>query len=350
MKIIHFAPFAPNGCGLYEAARDMYVADQRSGHEVHFIDTGTIVNDVHTPGTPGKEDARGGTTLTTVDPSEALNANLLIAHTGVPDPWIAPNQAPILWILHGRPAACFKPEQFNKGASYTLMRNLAQWPRVKKLISFWPYHTKFWKPIIPDSKLYTLSAPPIDEARFSSIGPTHDYTIMGGKYNIMLAESWREDVDIYEIAHGVIELAKQRNDVKFHFYAMETPLRCWEFILQELRSLNALGEVWARRPNMEEVYRAADILLSPQRIATRTVGEAVSCGTPVVAMSGCVGASETMKPSEPESVANALNRLIYRLKTNPDLVNQEVTNLSQQFKLDRYSYYMNDLYKQVTTT
>ena len=241
MRIVHFAPFAPNACGLFEAARDMAIADMLAGHEVHIVDVGYTVNGTWKAGEIGKMDSRGGTYITSSDPQIALSADVLIAHTGVPDNWIVGCQAPIVWILHGRPAACFRPEQFGREKSYSLLAMVAKWPRVKKMVTFWPYHVKFWEPIDPHHKVVCFDAPPIDGARFCESGPRHNFGELGGNWNILIADSWREDVDIYELSQGIIDGAKRLKGVKFHFCSMEEPLGPWEYVLTQLRSLGALG-------------------------------------------------------------------------------------------------------------
>jgi len=348
MKIVHFAPFAPCGCGLYEAARDMVIADRLAGHEAELVDTGPTVNGVHGEGKPGQVDARGGTEVRTAEPGIAYSADLFVAHAGYLDQWIVQTQAPVIWILHGRPAACFRPEQFGSGNSYSCLASIARWPRVRKMVTFWPHHVPYWSPIIPPEKLVCLPAPPVDGKRFSPEGPTHDFGAMGSTWNIAVAESWREDVDIYEISHGALELARQMAGVKFHFYSMENPLRCWEHLLSEFRRLGALGEVWARRPNIEEIYRAADIVLSPQRIATRVVAEALCCGTPVVAATGCQVATATAPQDEPEQVAFAIKELILQLHADAGEVKAKVRAAAEAFSLSRYSSAMNALYERIT--
>lgn len=349
MKIVHFAPFAPNACGLYEAARDMVVADIVSGHDTHLIDVGTTYNGTFTEGVPGKIDDRGGTKIVSASPVEAMTADVIVAHSGVPDNWIVGCQTPIVWILHGRPGACFRPEQFGNGHSYTLISNLAKWPRVKAMVSFWDCHMKFWHPIIPIEKLELIPAPPVDSKRFSETGTTHDYTAMGGPVNIMLADSWREDVDLYEVANGALEFARYNSGVKFHFYGMENPLRCWEFLIEEFRRFNALGEVWARRPNLEEVYRAADIVLSPNKTATRITAEALSCGTPVIAARGCDLATWTMEPDDPESVASAIVGALNELSVDGAKVRERVSEAQKKISLSEYSRHMNEIYKKVVS-
>jgi hypothetical protein len=347
MKIVHFVPFAPNACGLYEAARDMIIADFLSGHEVHLVDTGTVFNDVYTPGYPGKEDIRGGSFIVTSDPAIVNTADIIIAHSGVPDNWLSPCQAPIIWVLHGRPAACFRPEQFKKGHSYTLMANLAQWPRVKKMLSFWPHHTKYWEPIVPKDKLVCLPAPPIDNKRFSPEGPVYDYGEFKGKWNILLCDSWREDIDIYEIVHGAIEAGKIIEGIKFHFCSVEVPLGPWELIFNKMRQMNILGEVSGRMINMEERYRASDIILTPHHIAVRTIGEALTIGKPVIAAKGCNFTPYTAIPDEPIDIANTICSLIKDLTDNKKFVTDRVLEISKSFSLEKYSERMNRVYDQI---
>lgn len=348
MRIVHFAPFAPSACGLYEAARDMIVADRRAGHDAQLVDVGpTLIDGTHTDGKPGQIDKRGGTEIRTAEQSVAFYADIIVAHSGIPDNWIVQCQAPIIWILHGRPGACFRPEQFGRGNSYSLMATLTTWPRVKKMVTFWPYHIPFWKPTIPSDKLICFPVPPIDENRFSAGGDTHDFGELGGKFNVMIADSWREDVDIYEITAGAIEFAKTNKDVKFHFYGVQTPLRCWEYLFAELRKTGALGEVWGQRPNIEEIYRSADVLLSPHRIITRTIGEALSCGMPVITAGGCECATYTANPSEPDSIKQALILAYYDKMDNIKDVKKQISETAKEFSLKKYSERMNALYDEI---
>lgn len=336
MKIAHYGPFAPNACGLYEAAKDMYTADKLAGHEVYFVDTGITVNGErkNTPGLAGSVDKRGATELVTVTPEEALSADIIIAHSGIPDNWIVGSQSPIIWVLHGRPAACFRPEQVGHMNSYTLVSKLARWPRVRTMLSFWPYHTSFWKAIIPEDKLKCLPAPPIDGVRFNPNGKKHEFKI-SGDYNIIFADTQREDINIFEPIHGALEFVKSSTkSVVFHFYGMPVDLGPWEVILLELKKQNALGDVWHRKTEMEDVLRAADLLISPHRITTRIIGEALSCGTPVIA-NGCEFATWNCNTMEPSNVAATIEKAIADI---------EAPVSSDVFALSNYSKSMESIY------
>jgi len=342
MKIAHYAPFAPNACGLYEAAKDMYTADKIAGLEVCFVDTGITINGErkNNPGEAGKVDRRGQVELTSITPEQALSADVIIAHTGIPDNWIVGSQSPIIWILHGRPAACFKPEVMGNGSSYTLLSKLASWSRVKTMLTFWPYHTQYWEETIPKEKLMCFPAPPIDSSRFSPNGKKHEFKLKG-KHNVVFADTQREDVDIFEYLHGAIKFAKHNKDVVFHFYGMPNPLGPWELLLLQLKKLNALGDVWARKTEMEEVLRAADLLISPHRITTRIIAEALCCGTPVIA-NGCEFA--TWNCDEVESLPDVIEGALYGISNNLENIQSDCISTATNFSLTKYNNQMEKVY------
>jgi len=308
VRIVHFAPFAPHACGLYEAARDMVVADILAGNDSHLVDVGCTSGQqlVTEQGRTGLVDARGGSRITSAAPEMAQRADVLVCHTGVPDPWIATCQAPIVWVLHGRPAACFRPEQFGGSQSYSLMARVAAWPRVKACLSFWEEHEPFWAPIVPRHKLVFFPAPPVDTQRFSPDGPAVEFSQNG--LNVLVADTWREDVDVYEIVHGVMAAAGRIRGLRLHLYGTEPTLGPWQFLIDHLKKLGVLGSVAGRVTTIDQAYRGADVLLSPHRIAVRTIAEALCCGLPVIAADGCRFTEWTCDPSDPLDVARALER------------------------------------------
>jgi glycosyltransferase involved in cell wall biosynthesis len=213
------------------------------------------------------------------------------------------------------------------------------------MVSFWPYHKQFWRVVVPEKKLFVLDAPVIDNRRFSSKGHAHDFGTMGGKHNIILADSMREDIDLYEITHGAIEYARKNRGVKFHFYGMEQSAGCWTYVTNELKALGSLGEVWARRSNMEEVYRAADIVLSPHRITTRVIGEALCCGTAVIAAEGSEHATWTCRPSDPQSVAAAISQAVEDYDSKE--IRNKVKETAQAFSFANYNRAMEQVFNQI---
>lgn len=377
MKIVHFAPFSPIRAGIYEAARDCAIADMLSGHEVYFCDTGVIpVGKDRQEPVVGAVDHRGAFKLVSDHPDAALKADVIVAHTGVPDIWIVRCQAPLVWIIHSRPLSAFRSEQNGSSwRSFQLIKELASWPRVKAMVHFWPEFAPYWRPFIPSEKHVALDYPPIDGERYSYCGPIHipgsEWTAetatanidesKRGEWNGLICDSWRDDVDIYEVANGAIEAAKRIPGLKWHFYAMQgddsgtretnpnygRTKTCWNLLFDELRKLNALGEVASRLGRIDEAYRGMDFVLTPHKIVTRVIGESLSCGTPVAASVGCKVTPYVCFPDDPFSVAVTVQRLVSDLKANRDQVKLDCLRTAENFSLIKYSEKMNALYERI---
>ena len=318
MKIFHVAPYGQNTCGIYEACRDALRADAAAGHEVYYVDKGYAKDGKMEYAPVGTVDDRGGFKMVTSDPKELDKADIIIAHTMPPHEWISRNQAPIIFIVHGRPLYSFRLEQNSKEGvvSYSYINELARWPRVKKMVYFWPEFTPFWG-IFPEGKCAELKYPIIDQVRFSVDGPKHILEDkFKGDFNILICDSWREDVDMFEIMNGAIQAVKDNKDknIKIHTYGVETNAGkikpCWDLLFVALDKLGAKGEVCGRMMNMEQVYRSMDAVLTPHRIVTRVIGESLSCGIPVIASEGCKITPFLCDPHNPFSVSKVIGEFI----------------------------------------
>jgi glycosyltransferase involved in cell wall biosynthesis len=311
MRIAHFAPFAPHACGLYEAARDFVHADILAGHDAILVDTGPVVGGVRQPNQAGKTDERLGFILEVHRYQDALEADVLVMHDGIGNDFLAQVQSPIVLVAHGRPDECFRPEYKRRGPdAYSFIANVAKWPRVKKVVTMWDIHEPFWRPIVPNEKIAVVAPPPIDEVQFSPDGPVHLIPPnVRGEFNLLIADSWRE-VDPYEVLHGAFLAGERMAGLKVHVYGVEQlpdkTLGTWEHLFAHMRTLGIQGEVWTRVPDMASVYRSMDCLLTPHSIVTRVVGEALSCGIPVIAGPACEDAQWRVHPGDPDEVAGAI--------------------------------------------
>lgn len=348
MNICHIAPYAPALCGLYEHARDMTRADCESGHGVFFIDAGITINGERQEGKINSVDNRAGFRLETAHPDMINEADIIVMHTGCHDNWIVKNQAPIIWVIHGRPLACFRPELMGKGDSFSLYSDLAKWKRAKKMLYFWPEFTPFWNNVIPEEKLLCLDYPVIDQNRFNSGGDI--YRLQNpGKYNFLICDSAREDLDLYELVNGCILAArKYPNQFKFHFIgSLDLPLpNIWNMVLGKLQELGALGDIVGRITNIESVYKACDCLISPNRIIVRTIAEALSCGLPVIAENGCKVADYTCYMPNPYDIVEAIE-LFKSEFDNKQIDKNEIIERSKVFNMCNYSNAMNKVYAEI---
>jgi len=86
--------------------------------------------------------------------------------------------------------------------AYTVMKLISEMKRVPRMVTFWPHHMKYWQAVVPQERLVCIDPQPVDENRFNPEGKKYDFGEHKGRFNILLADSSREDVDLYEIAHG----------------------------------------------------------------------------------------------------------------------------------------------------
>jgi len=346
MKICHVAPFGPNKSGLYEAARDMIKADVISGHEVYFVDKGFTRTTGQEYAPKDSIDDRDGFKIILTDYSILNDVDIIIDHAGIPSEWLTNKNIPIVCITHGRPNASFNMEYFKKQKTYTCEADIVKNEQVKKIVYFWPEFKPYWDVIYPEDKTCILEYPTMDQYRFCPEGEKHIIEDKHkGEFNILICDSWREDIDMFEIINGVLEAAKTVKNFKIHFYGMQTPIRpCWNVLIQEMYKRNCLGELCARMPNMEKVYRSMDAVLTPHRIITRVIGEALLTNIPVIASEGCKVAQFTCDPHDAYSVASAIKEFV---NSNQELNKLNALEQSKHLYLENYSKEMNKIYHDI---
>lgn len=351
LKIGHVAPFAPNRAGLFEAAADMAHADALSGHNVYFVDAGITVNGERQPPVVGGTVERGNFKLETCEPKYLDDCDIILMHTGAPDSWLVRNQIPLIWVVHGRPRACFIPEINNNVSSYSLYSHVSSWKRSKKMLYFWKEFKPHWE-FLFNGKDLILEYPPISEKRFNTDNIVHPLQNKGD-INFLICDSVREDIDIYESVIGFIEAAKTHKNIKLHFYGFDYDINnlpnAWKLLINRLKELNVLGDVVPRVDNMELVYRACDCLISPNRIITRTIGESLMCGTPVIAQNPCSVADYTADFAQPDDIKQAIELFINDKMINSDTVDRNMIakHAYKRFNLNRYSEAMNYVYNEI---
>lgn len=346
MKIGHVSYFGIGRSGLYEASRDMYRADIESGHEVYFFDAGLPEKDGRKEIQIGAVDDRNDFKLVTSHPDLIEDCDILIMHTGIDDKYVVRSTASIIWMLHGKPLDCFRPEEQGGRNSYTLYKEVCSWKRCKKAVYFWPEYKPFWLPIIPD-KLHLIDFPVIDENRFNDTGEIYQIKDKG-KYNVMICDSARADIDLFELGIACIETAKAIPGIKFHFVgSVNVPIKpCWKYVLDCLEQIGGLGDIVPRVVNMPMFYRAMDLLFTPNRIINRCVAESLCCGTPVISEFGCIVADYTCYIPNPDDVVNVFKAFTKDFD-NGNFKRNEVKKRSILFNMKHYSKEMNKLYNSI---
>jgi glycosyltransferase involved in cell wall biosynthesis len=299
LKIAHMAEINPHKAGLYETTRDLVVAMRAAGVDSRIVDPIKLQKAPADRGVPienGMWSAR---------------ADLICSHSGLDKETNQLNK-PIIHFLHGRPHSSFLLEQRGKIAVYTYLARIRRDERYKLFVTFWAEFLPYFKVILPWHKLRAI-APPVDLDLWSPDGPNgygfHDHK---GEINIVCASLWREDETPYHILNGFHEYACDNDGAKIHIYAAPQKGGAWEVLKRELDEKGMLGECVGMVTGLENVYRAADCVITPNRIATRSVREALACGCNVV-MAGSSASPYTPFVADPQDVpgyAKAIARAV----------------------------------------
>lgn len=296
--VAHAAIVTPGRCGLYETTRELVAAERAEGIDARIVDPRPDER-FHV----GSED-RG---VPIADMAWAVTADLIVSHSGHDKTPLAETDQPILVAAHGRPISTFIMEREGGAPAYSYHAARSRQPRYKACITFWqeylPYFRDFWgkKPV------YTVPAT-VDLDHWCP-GPT-DYDFAGrkGEYNVVMTDPWsRRDVTLLPLVHAFNLFREESPGARLHIYALDGNDRG----IGALKSFlgDSLGVVQGWATDLRRVYRAADMLITPHRIATRSIREATACGLQVVS-------GVNAHPEDIEEFADAMaTRTIYPIDT-----------------------------------
>ena len=282
MKVAHFAEFGPQRSGLYGTTRDMIMAEKMLGIDSVLIDS-HVTKEGKIISRPNLKDGD----LPIMPPAWATQADILVHHSIIHQE-LRHLGIPKILCMHGRPESTFLLEHRRvvRGI-YGAQFEHAKDPSYKAFITFWKEHLPHHSTIIPLKKLFYVPAP-VDLARFTPEGISHDFQ---GAPALLVADMWRHDITPFGVLHAAAQYYTQYNH-KAKVYAIGTiPKKSSMVALRKVLQRNGVyGGFLKKVANPEVCYRGATIVLSPHRIATRVIREALACGTPIVAAPGCAQA------------------------------------------------------------
>jgi len=271
MKLAHMAVVTPRRCGLYETTRELVVALRAIGVDSRIIDPQPT--NLH----PGGTDDRGAVFA---DTAWAHGADFLINHSGLGKELDA-SDIPVIHMAHGRPRSTFLTERDGGPPVVSYHYSKDKDPRFKAVITFWPEHVRYLQVMFTETPVHCITAP-VDLDAWSPGGPS-GYAFHGkkGPINVVIADAWRSDIDPFEAVCAFAHFARS-TPAKLHLYGGHLKEKAWPALLRKLRDQDSLGEFQGWVSGLDNVYRAADMLITPHTIAVRSIREALACGCPVV--------------------------------------------------------------------
>ena len=320
IKVAHIAAFTPHRAGLYETTREVILAERKQGIDARLVDCGNpneanliakekkkllpfysylgkaallAVNGaieylksqghfVVEPVKPGTED-RG---IVVEDEKWAIEeADILVGHSGFSEA-LQKLKKPLVLCCHGRPRSSFLLEWQGKYPVYSGYSKLNADPRVLKFVTFWKEHIPNLAMVIDKEKLAYVP-PCVDLDFFSPRGKKGEFPDPN-RFNIVIVDIWREDIDPWDVFHCCYLFCEKHPEAQFHMFGCKPPSEIgpWAFLLKRAQSEGKLGIVSGLIDAIDEVYRTADMMVTPHTIATRTVRESLASGLPLVAAEG----------------------------------------------------------------
>jgi len=300
LKAAHFSIQAPHASGQYETVRDLILAERAVGIDAQFIDCGSDEKDQFKI-REGLED-RG---IKTMPLDWALNADVAIRHSIIPDEVY--NKIPVVMALHGRPESSFRLEYGGKAPVISNVMKMAKSGKYKSVFTFWPEHIYLWEQIT-NGKIDLVPAP-VNLDEYTPEGERHEFGQFKADINLMIADIWRDDTIPFNLIFAAQYFKdKYHPDTKLHLYGVSNVKKaCFNF-LAHMQKNGVIGEVAGVIGYLPKIYRSADILLTPNTIATRIVREAMASGLPIVAPHGCSHTEYNAEPRDYTTFAATMAR------------------------------------------
>lgn len=327
LKVAHFGQFGPNQAGIHTTAMEMIMAERLVGIDSQYIDFDGKKNK---PSRVGLTDG----SVTTVGPSFAEKADILVRHSAIPWQFLG-KYKPIVMCIHGRPEYTFLLEYYGRVGLIQEYLKCGKNPQYKSFITFWKEHIPFLEWLLPDAKIDFVPAM-VDLDKYNPVGMKAVLAPNEGKPNIVIADNFRTDTTPFNVLMAAALFVKLYCPKgRVHIFGLQksnqSPVKD---MADMLKRANILGKSTSLVRNIEQVYRAAEIVVTPQVIATRVVREALASGVPLVAGKGNPYTRYTANPRDTRGFASEINKCWRDIKkgkqrTNPREVAEEHFNLEQ---------------------
>ncbi len=277
IRVAHFCRVAPNQCGLYGTAKELIMAERLAG-----IDAGMIDHD----GVNHRGVMIDGS-FKSKELSWADDADILVRHSAIPDKYHNSGK-PIVMALHGRPESSFRLEESGKSPILTAMHNKGTDARYKAFITFWPEYIDFWRTIIPPEKVQYIPAM-VDTNEYNPCNDKFDLGEHKADINILICDIWRDDITPLNSIFGAAQYCRESNlNAKVHIVGISDNIsKILNPMLSSLRKEGILGYCGGMTRDIKGFYTAADMVVSPHVIATRSIREARASGCKVVDGKDC---------------------------------------------------------------
>lgn len=273
LKLCHVAIVTPGRAGLYESTRELVAAERALDFDARLYDPKP------TPFYPTTPEDRGALLAGCAFVDEA---DVIVDHSGC-DGTTDALKTPHILVAHGRPRHSFISEATGGPPIYSYHYRLDKEEKYKAVVTFWPEHVGHLSVMFRKTPVYCVP-PSVDLKAWHPDGPKgYEFHGKAGAFNVVITDAWRDDVDPYDVLHAAALAARRIPGMKVHVYGRQGEhTKGWDAILKVMQEDGTLGEFNGWVKGLDNVYRAADLMVTPHTIYTRSIREAMACGCPVL--------------------------------------------------------------------
>ena len=276
MKVAHMAVITPRRCGLYETTRELVKSLRDIGIDSRLVDPTGSKNLLMPSGTEDR-----GAPFASMD--WAKDADILVNHSGLGEE-LEKSNIPVVHVAHGRPRHSFLSEASGSTPIYSYHYHNNNKDQFKSVVTFWPQHKPYLEVMYPDKPVHYVQSP-VDLDFWKPAKSDYDFGGLGGDFNIVCTDAFRDDIDCYVPLNAFALTARKNSGMKLHIFGKPKDMRGWGSIIKTIQNDGNMGLVQGWAKSLETVYRKADLVLTAHEIDVRTVREATACGCPVVRIS-----------------------------------------------------------------
>ncbi len=342
MKVAHFAGHHPHACGQYHTVKDLVLAEQAKGINAGFVQCITDAKG-QVKSAPDFKDGE----LKIYNDRWAIDADIIVRHTCIPQ-YIEHSGKPIIMCLHGRPESSYMLEWLDVMAVWNLVIMKANDTRnYEAAVYFWEEYRDIWETYMPIEKLHFVPAM-VDLDKFNPKGTKFDFTKWAGRPNIVVADKFRHDITPFNVMQAAAKFQKEQcPEAKMHCFGLP-PAKKSNVLIRGLSKSGVMGKAHTNVRNLDEIFRGADMLITPHVIATRVIREALASGLPIVAGTGCRYTPFTADSRDIPSFAKAIGRCWDTIKGTNGLLRASARKTAvENFSQDKAADAMIEVFEKV---
>ena len=287
MKCAHFSSFAPHRSGLFEAAKDLVLAERAAGIDSMFINMSVADPEKHIADCPGGRLDEGQLNPSTWE--EAKDAHIWVVHRGIPAGLVEEAKKHYtIMAIHGGPEHMVMYDIENSGNKQSFNSHINMINNYSKAVALNEHDFQIWK-LYANPGQVVLIEDSIDVSRYSPEGYAWEFH---GLPAILYADISRNIKLPFTLYWAMAGIHKKLPAARLEMYGLPfaeiNTFRNTMVRAHDITLLGTLESVQLITSDLRPMMRGAHIGVNPNLsgVRSRVTMEMMACGLPVVASNG----------------------------------------------------------------